>query len=88
MRYKEDQCDYVVLNKGVHKVKLEGREEQDFRGHHMLFYPECNGKQLKVFKDRSDSFQLMVLKYDSCVKNRLKWGTQIGVGRAIKKLLQ
>ena len=54
-------------------------EEKDFRGHHMLFYPECNGKQLKVFKDRSDSFQLMVLKYDSCVKNRLKWGTQIGV---------
>lgn len=34
MRYKEDQCDYVVLNKGVHKTKLEGREEQDFRGHH------------------------------------------------------
>lgn len=54
----------------------------------MLFYPQCNGKQLKVFKGRSDSFQLTVLKYDYCVKNRLKWGTRIDVGRAIKKLLQ
>lgn len=38
----------------------------------MLFYPECNGKQLKSFKKRSNSFQLPVFKYDYCVENRLE----------------
>lgn len=49
------QASMTVLHwirKGMHKIKLGCRNEQDFRWHHMLFYPERNGKQLKGLKDR------------------------------------
>ena len=75
------------IRKGVHKKKLECKDEQDFRWHPMQLYPECNGKQLEGLKDRSDSFQFMVLKYDCCVENNLGWGTRIDVGRIIKRPL-
>lgn len=48
----------------------------------MRVYPECNGKQLKGFKDRSDRFQLTVLTHDYCMEKRLKWWTSLDMGRA------
>lgn len=50
------------IRKGMHKIKLGCRDVQDFRWHHMLLHPECNGKQLKGLKGRSNSFQFIVLK--------------------------
>ena len=80
-----EKCKRVIK---LWNMKLELGEEQDFRGHRVLFYPECYGKQLKSFKKGSDSFQLLVLKYDYCVENRLEWGARIHMGRAIKKPFQ
>lgn len=38
----------------------------------MRVYPECNGKQLKGFKDRSDRFQLTVLTHDYCMEKKIE----------------
>lgn len=40
---------------------------------------------LNAHKDRSDSFQFMVLKYDCCEENKLGWGIRIRCGKNNKK---